>query len=344
MKKLQLYLLLCIVVAFATGCPKYKPKVDFNNPNGLVNKLDLNQRLKILQDRYWCYRFNFDYTPTQANPCSGTVENGPEKAKALRNEFLETAIPYLDDGYTDYITGLQAGQDRANFVADVVELGTSAAVGITNGERPIQILGIALTAFRGGRRSADLNFYKQQTAPILINKMDDNRAKVRATILQREKNSVDDYPIGAAISDIVDYYNAGTLVRAFTQLSKDTAAQAQASEERVLELKGVAISKPATVAEADEAKAALAVLKTLKASLDSTDQEEHVAAVHKLQNIVKALENDNDIAPLLKVADVNSEVENGNELLDGLRNIKRKLPHDSPLQRKINQAIIANGK
>src|SRR5437868_2319749 len=129
MRKIYFSLLLCIV-AFATGCPKYKPPVDFNNPNGLVNKLDLNPRLKTLQDRYWCYRFGFDYTGG-SNPCSGIVQNGPEKAKALRNEFLETAIPFLDEGYTDFIVNLQAGRDRANFIADVVELGTSAAIGIT---------------------------------------------------------------------------------------------------------------------------------------------------------------------------------------------------------------------
>jgi hypothetical protein len=141
-------------------------------------------------------------------------------------------LPFIDAAYVDFINDLQAGRDRTNFVADVVELGTTAAVGITNGERPLQILGVALTAFRGGRRSADLNFYKEQTTPVLISKMDGNRAKVRATILTRERASVDDYPLGAAISDIVDYYNAGTLVRAFTELQKDTAANERVREQR----------------------------------------------------------------------------------------------------------------
>ena len=338
MRKIHFYLLLCIVV-FATGCPKYKPSVDFNNPTSLVNRL--NDKFAKVQDRYWCYRYGFNYVGGAGNPCSGTVQNGPKLAEGVRNEFIESALPFLDDAYTDYIISLQAGQDRTNFIADVVELGTSAAVGITNGERPLQILGIALTAFRGGRRSADLNFYKEQTVPILISKMDGNRAKVRATILNREKSGVDDYPIGAAISDIVDYYNAGTLVRAFTELQKDTAVQTKQSEEEVLELKGIKRSTPATRVEAEEAKEALAVLRTLNASLN--DAQTQADAVGKLHNIVKALEDDPETARLVKLANITSMEQDGAKLLNGLRKIKRDLGPD-PIQRKINQAIIANGK
>ena len=39
MRHLQISLLLC-VVAFATGCPKYRPSVDFKNPNSLVAKIN----------------------------------------------------------------------------------------------------------------------------------------------------------------------------------------------------------------------------------------------------------------------------------------------------------------
>src|SRR2546423_12874859 len=139
MKKIQFYLLLC-AVTFATGCPKYKPPIDFNNRSSFVGKL--NEHIKAQQLAYI--------------GALGALPDGPARAKTIRNELIEDALPYIDDAYTDYIIGLQAGRDRTNFIADVVELGTSAAIGITKGERSIQILGVALTAFRGGRRSADL--------------------------------------------------------------------------------------------------------------------------------------------------------------------------------------------
>ena len=159
--------------------------------------------------------------------------------------MIDDALSYIDDAYGDFKNGLAAGRDRTNFVADLIDLGTSAAVGVTNGERPLQILGVALTAFRGGRRSADANFYKDQSTPILISKMNGNRARVRSLIVENQRKDIDGYRIGTAISDIVDYYNAGTLVDAFTELAGDTAVETKKAQEDLRELKRQAGIRPA---------------------------------------------------------------------------------------------------
>jgi hypothetical protein len=247
MKTLCFYLLLCGVVIFATGCPKYRPTVDFNNKDSFQGKL--NVHLAAEQKRYQCYRDGKNYSDTNPPTCTGSVPDGPARAKAVRNELIADALSYIDDAYGDFKNDLTAGRDRNNFVADLIELGASAAVGITNGERPLQILGIGLTAFRGGRRSADVNFYRDQSTPILISKMNGQRASVRTAILENEKKEIDIYPIGAAISDIVDYYNAGTLVDAFTKLSEDTAVQTSQTEARLRTLKAQAGIAPAPTEE-----------------------------------------------------------------------------------------------
>lgn len=269
MKKLQLCLLILTAV-FATGCPKYRPKVDFENPGSFIGKL--NAHIKSRHHDYECYRFGPSY-PSTLGSCSGYTLD-LEKAKGVRNELLEEALPFIDSAYIDFITDIQAGRDRDNFIADVIELGTTGAVGITNGERPLQILGVALTAFRGGRRSADLNFYKEQATPVLISKMDGNRAKVRTTILEREKQKVEDYPLGAAIADIVDYYNAGTLVRAFTELQKDTSVQTKQAEDDLKTLKKNAGIRPApTDAEIKISREnADAIDALVQAYIDADDQ------------------------------------------------------------------------
>jgi hypothetical protein len=326
MRKIYISLLLSIV-AFATGCPKYKPSVDFKDRATFVNRV--NEHLRAKQAEYL-----------------SVLGNNPARAKMIRNELIEDALPYIDDAYLDFITGLQSGRDRNNFIADVVELGTTAAIGIINGERPLQILGVALTAFRGGRRSADLNFYKEQSTPILINKMDDNRAKVRETILRREKNDVEDYPMGAAIGDIVEYYNAGTLVRAFTQLSKDTAADAKASEERVRQLKGVPITAEATPEFRDLSVAGGKILQQLGLDLNSGDQSKVDAATKKLQQIVAILEKDTNAAAVLKAADVSSTDTDGVNLRRGLVKIRKSAVdvNNNDLLNTINQAIVDIGQ
>jgi hypothetical protein len=236
MKKIQLYLLL-VVVVFTTGCPpNYRPPIDFSDKNTLQGKF--NQYLKNEQIRYLCYRDGKDITDGTTPSCATTsISDGPARAKTVRNELIDTALSYIDKAYGDFKNDLTAGRDRINFVADLVELGTAAAVGITKGERPIQIIGIALTAFRGGRSSADANFFRNQSTPVLISKMNGERARIHAIILDNEKKEIDTYDIGMAVSDIVDYYNAGTLIEAFNKLNEDTAAQTKQSEKDLADLK-----------------------------------------------------------------------------------------------------------
>jgi len=327
MKKIQLYLLLSVVV-FATGCPKYKPQVDFDrNANTFVNKL--NTFINAKHQEYM-----------------SALPNNPEGAKRARNEAIEEVLPYIDAAYMNFITDIQAGRDRTNFVADLVELGGSAAVGIVNGQRPLQIIGVALTAIRGGRRSADLNFYKEQSTPVLINKMDGNRAKVRATILTREKDSADVYQFGAAISDIVDYYNAGTLVRAFTELQKDTAVQTKQAEDNLQVLKGVPITPEATPERRNNAVAARKALENLLNDLNDPDAAKKAAATKKVQKIVAALEKDTAASTVLKAAGVSSQETDGLKLRAALVGVRTNAAdtQNNDLLNKINQAIIDNGQ
>jgi hypothetical protein len=337
MRIIKLSLLVGIVVV-STACPKYRPEVNFKNPGSFVN--ELNAHLKGAQHNYECYRFGPNHIDAHGKSCTGFTQD-LNTAKAVRNELLENALPFIDDAYADFVTDLQAGRDRANFVADVVELSTSAAVGITNGERPLQILGVALTAFRGGRRSADLSFFKEQTTPVLITKMDGNRAKVRATILTREQTGVDQYPLGAAISDIVDYYNAGTLVRAFTELQKDTAFLTRQSEDEVLVRKGV-ITPETTKERRDLRVGAQDSLQRLLRELNAPETKNSATKV--LQNIVAELEGDNEIAAILKKPEINvspSETD-GVKLRDGLIGIRRsaQLVNNTALLNKIDQVIV----
>lgn len=217
MKKIQLYLLLGVVV-FATGCPNMEPSKNLKNKNAIASQI--NDYLADKQDAY-------------------NRATDPLVKQAERNDLIEGALAMMDSNYQDYINRIEARRSTSDFIADVIELGTGAATGIAKGERPNQILGIALTAFRGGRKSIELNFYKQQTTPILISKMDGNRAVVYAEILQKMSRPASEYSIKAAVRDLVAYYNAGTIIRAFTELAKDTAAQTQQSEKRVLQLKRI---------------------------------------------------------------------------------------------------------
>src|SRR5947207_36694 len=121
MRHLQISLLL-IVALFATGCPKYGPKVNFSR-NGFVKQI--NDHFEAQQKEY----FKF------------LEDDKPGEAKVKRNLLIEDALPYVDEAYMDFITDLQAGRDRDNFLADVIELGAAATIASLKGtQRSIQLV------------------------------------------------------------------------------------------------------------------------------------------------------------------------------------------------------------
>ena len=334
MKKIPICMFLCAVVPLG-GCIAYRPKVNFSAPSDFV--LNLNKHFTVEQAKYLCYRDGKDYTPDAVGgvACGGPIADGPARAKLVRDEMLDGALPFIDDAYERFIEDMEKHRSRNDFLADVVELSTSAAIGFTNGQRPIKIMGIALTGFRGARRSGELNFFKEQTVPILINKMDDNRAKVHQSILEKKALSIDRYSMGDAITDVVAYYNAGTLIRAFAELSKETAAQAKDSQQKLQQFQGP-VPKLATkdqITNAENARSARQIFATsLPADRDKT--------VKTLQAIIASLQKDDNAKALLSATPTCQDLDdNATEINSCLTNILQAAIASPDLQDKINTAI-----
>jgi hypothetical protein len=316
MRKIQLCLFL-FLVPFSTGCPD-RPSEVFGNKNNFAS--NVNEYLATAQKRF-----------------EESFETDPNKAKRVRDDAIEDALAVIDGNYENFTSKLNSQRSATDFVADVIELGTSVATGISKGERPNQILGISLTGFRGVRKSGGLNFYKEQTIPILIAKMDDNRAQAHSAILLKKPRPASEYSLKEAIRDIVAYYNAGTLVRAFTQLSKDTAAQAKQSDKRVLELQKI---NPSDVVELtpDVTKAALIIGKhrknyarTLARGSDEDKKEvteklrliySDVAKGAKSEMFKPVLEKLKQENPSLKADMVRLEAESGSGNVPGERTLE----------------------
>lgn len=133
--------------------------------------------------------------------------------------------------------------------------------------------------------------------------MDDNRSTQYAAMLLKRDRSADDYTMQEAVRDIVDYYNAGTLIRAFTQLSKDTGERANASEKRVLSLKGVpALEDIVTIPEEslDAAKKIQDKFKAVQLIVKGGTQERKKDAAEQLRSTYLDVFKDSDFKPVME--------------------------------------------
>lgn len=297
MRKIILFLLLFIIV-LATGCPKYKPNLTLDNK--MADAIKAKYETEIA--RYDCLSGGYFYNGTNANGvhlCSdgnnGQVvsrnANGKADARRIRDNIIDKSVGAINQLYDDFIIDLQTHRSRTNVLADLTELGLGTSIGITKGERPLRILGVLLTAFKGGRRSVDLNFYYEQTTPILIAKMDGVRDPILQRILEKKELDVDQYALSQVEEDLVDLFVAGTLVRAFTELNKDTSAQAQQARQSLLRVKNAPITPIPTASLAGLNKKIGDKLEELEDEFFSGDQTLKDAAMLKMKDALNSLTN-----------------------------------------------------
>jgi len=291
--KMSVFLGLAIILI---GCDK-NPNRSLNN--GFVN--ELNTYLEEKQIKDFCLLNDRGFDP-KTNKCvdspSTTKEDKLEAARKSRNNFVEKTTLIIDANYAEFINALAQGRSEGNFIADLIELSTSAVIGVVDNVDALQVLGVTLTAFRGARNSFDLNFYQQQTTPILINTMDDTRNRVYTIILQKKERGIEQYSLNEAMKDIVNYYNSGTLVRAFAELSKKAALASVESEQKVLVVQGLVPRSLSSEPTRAEIKRASDITSKLATYLRGSDKKEIDNATKVVKKIFEKLTNNNDFKKL----------------------------------------------
>lgn len=243
MKKITLPLIICIVLML-TACPRNAP--DRRVIDAII--ASYTSEFRSDQLRYDCYVRGYDFSGSgDSITCvTGVAPDKPkfaDDARRVRDAVTSRFLRVIDSNFEQFANDLQNRRATSNFLGDITELGLGAATGISNGERVLQILGVAMTAFRGGRKSIDQSFYERQSTPILITKMDTSRDRVMSAILQkREKFGADKYSLEDSLGDVIKYFWAGTLTRAFVELAKDSSLQAKTAEDQLLIVQGVEIN------------------------------------------------------------------------------------------------------
>lgn len=268
MKKTALIFIIAIAV-FATGCPRTSPKLDLDQES--VKKAAVTQLKTVVFKNqfaeYQCWKSGKKAIPTfkQNEPeCVGascTNDNADPivaeaKAQEIRNRVFDEGRGLIDETYGKYADALRRNRSVGDFLADLLEIGLGASIGIVNGRvRTLQILGVALTGFRGARKSANLRLFDDQTTEVILDKMDASRAEV---ILKFEntdrKKSTQDYTFEAALTDIYKYFRVGTQTEAFKRIRRDAATDADNKEKQVLQIREInpnqIVSTPLDVSQA----------------------------------------------------------------------------------------------
>jgi len=152
-----------------------------------------------------------------------------ERTIARRNRLIFMAVSQIDLHFRSNERKVRHRNRLFQTVLDILEVGAATAISITNGERAKSIIADGLGFIQGSRESINEN-YRMLDRQILVNKMVEKRARVLATIYDRVGKSDVEYPFERAFIDLLDYFEAGRLDSALTELAKDSGSSAVKAE------------------------------------------------------------------------------------------------------------------
>lgn len=195
-----------------------------------------------------CASFDgFPARPTDANQDILSIESSinaaagaaclqrGDNAEPCRNELVGSRMYAIDVRFSEFEQDLFRQTREAGFAATVVTLGLNAAGALT-GTTTTQILSGIAGGITGSRAAFEKEVLAEKTLLAIHTAMRANRTKVAVRLRQGLRQSLKDYPVGVALSDLESYYQAGTILGALVGITEVVGADAQAAEKRLATL------------------------------------------------------------------------------------------------------------
>lgn len=171
------------------------------------------------------YRYGVDEAKVVgADGKTVTVVTNYRDLRSRRNKIIFDLIFVINDYYDKYELARYATVTGSNFAGDVITSGLDAASTAVGGAGVKTILSAISTGVGATKAAAQRDFLQSQNISLLIQKMRVLRGEVYTRVQTKLVQSVDVYPLEAALIDLQDYFHAGTLIGAMQALANDTGA------------------------------------------------------------------------------------------------------------------------
>lgn len=182
---------------------------------------DIDADLKALSDQFGA--------STSVNSYYAQAATG--NAVAARNRFITGRLVQIDLRYIQFIRSLTTDKQRLETAADLATLTLNIAGTLTGGEQAKANLAAAAAVVGGTRTTIDKQYFYEKSMDALVGTMNARRKQVLVGILQGlATKSVDEYPFELALTQLNEYYMAGTLNGALQFINVQSAEQEKASD------------------------------------------------------------------------------------------------------------------
>jgi hypothetical protein len=149
-----------------------------------------------------------------------------------RNKVITARMHATDIRFSEFEESLFKRTREAGFGATLVTLGlTSGAAGA--GGITSQVLSGIAAFIIGAREAFQKEVLAERTVVAIHTAMRANRARVALRLRTGLTQSIDQYPLALGLSDLNDYYNAGTVLGALIGITETVGVEARRAEEEL---------------------------------------------------------------------------------------------------------------
>jgi len=138
--------------------------------------------------------------------------------------------------YLKWLRKITTEKQFLDTATDVLIMSLNLAATAAGGEGTKVILSAISAGVAGSKTSIDKHYFYEKTVPALIAAMNAQRKAVLERILIGMKGDLEDYSFEQALSDIYEYYQAGTFMGAVMAIQSDSGAKEKKSDEKILML------------------------------------------------------------------------------------------------------------
>lgn len=145
-----------------------------------------------------------------------------------------------------YAINLKFSEFEKNLFRETREIGfwaTIASLGLTGGATfagltTAHVLAAVATGVTGTRAAYEKEVLAEKTVVAINTAMHTNRKKVEVRIRRGLQRPIEEYPLGLALSDLEDYYYAGTVLGALVGITEIVGSEGKATERELVIVSG----------------------------------------------------------------------------------------------------------
>jgi hypothetical protein len=150
-----------------------------------------------------------------------------------RNNAVAARMLIIDIRFAEFEKSMFSQRSSLKVGGDTLKSALGVAGSLTSAGQTSQILSGVSGAFDAADSSVDSNVYRNNTQNAIMAMMRAGRPKVRERILTGLQWDEDRYSLAAALSDLEEYYAAGSVPGALAAITADAGQQKAEADENI---------------------------------------------------------------------------------------------------------------